>query len=117
MSRVKRGVTVRRRHKKMLALAKGYRGGRSKVFTLAKNAVMKAGTNAYRDRRRKKREFRRLWIVRLNAAVKLEGLNYSRFIYGLSKADVQIDRKVLADLAVNNEKEFKQIVELAKKAL
>src|SRR5512135_1796944 len=102
MPRVKRGVTARARHKKVLALAKGFRGRRKNVFRIAKQAVMKAGQYAYRDRRNKKRVFRRLWIARINAASRQEGLSYSKFIAGLKKAAIDLDRKVLADLAVHD---------------
>ncbi|MBO7380469.1 MAG: 50S ribosomal protein L20, partial [Neisseriaceae bacterium] len=100
MPRVKRGVTARARHKKVLALAKGYRGRRKNVYRVAKQAVMKAGQYAYRDRRQRKRQFRRLWIARINAAARQYGLSYSKFMNGLKKAAVEIDRKVLADIAV-----------------
>ena len=100
MPRVKRGVTARARHKKILALAKGYRGRRKNVYRIAKQAVMKAGQYAYRDRRQKKRQFRQLWIARINAAARENGLPYSKFMNGLKKALIEIDRKVLADLAV-----------------
>ena len=101
MARVKRGVIARRRHKKILKQAKGYYGARSRVFRVAKQAVIKAGQYAYRDRRQRKRQFRQLWIARINAGARLNGLSYSKFINGLKKAAVEIDRKVLADLAVN----------------
>ena len=114
MTRGKRGVTTRRRHKKITKQAKGYRGKRKNVFKLAKNAVMKAGTNAYRDRRLKKREFRRLWITRISAGLKEYDMKYSRFIDGLTKANIKIDRKMLADLAMNNKEAFKGVVEQAK---
>ena len=110
MPRVKRGVTARARHKKVLALAKGFRGRRKNVFRIAKQAVMKAGQYAYRDRRAKKRVFRRLWIARINAASRQEGLSYSKFIAGLKKAAIDLDRKVLADLAVNDPAAFSGIV-------
>src|SRR5690242_20396680 len=102
MPRVKRGVVARARHKKVLKLAKGYYGARSRVFRVAKQAVIKAGQYAYRDRRQRKRQFRRLWIVRINAAAREFGLSYSRLIDGLNKAAVEIDRKVLADIAVHD---------------
>ena len=102
MPRVKRGVTARARHKKVLALAKGFRGRRKNVFRIAKQAVMKAGQYAYRDRRAKKRVFRQLWIARINAASRGLGLTYSKFVAGLKKAEIDIDRKVLADLAVHD---------------
>ena len=100
MPRVKRGVTARARHKKVLALAKGYRGRRKNVYRIAKQAVMKAGQYAYRDRRQRKRQFRQLWIVRINAGARESGLSYSKFMNGLKRAAIEIDRKVLADLAV-----------------
>ena len=115
MPRVKTGVTAHRRHKKILKLAKGYRGARSKQFKKANESVMKAGAYAYRDRRVKKREFRRLWITRINAAARLNGISYSRLIMGLTKAGVAIDRKMLADLAVSDATAFEKIVEVAKK--
>ena len=105
MPRVKRGVTARARHKKILALAKGYRGRRKNVYRIAKQAVMKAGQYAYRDRRNKKRVFRRLWIARINAASRSHGVTYSRFMAGLKKAEIALDRKVLADMAVNRSEE------------
>ncbi len=114
MPRVKRGVTARARHKKVLALAKGYRGRRKSVYRIAKQAVMKAGQYAYRDRRQRKRQFRSLWIVRINAAARECGLTYSVFMNGLKKAAIEIDRKVLADLAVFDTPAFAQIVEQAK---
>jgi large subunit ribosomal protein L20 len=117
MPRVKRGVTARARHKKVLALAKGFRGRRKNVFRIAKQAVMKAGQYAYRDRRAKKRVFRRLWIARINAASRAAGLSYSRFMAGLKKANIELDRKVLADMAVHDATGFTSIVEKAKAAL
>lgn len=117
MPRVKRGVTARARHKKVLALAKGFRGRRKNVFRIAKQAVMKAGQYAYRDRRAKKREFRRLWIARINAGSRALGLTYSKFIAGIKKASIEIDRKVLADMAVNDPAAFASIVEQAKAQL
>ncbi|WP_286237440.1 50S ribosomal protein L20 [Neptuniibacter halophilus] len=117
MARVKRGVIARRRHKKVLKKAKGYYGARSRVFRVAKQAVIKAGQYAYRDRRQRKRQFRALWIARINAGARLNGLSYSRFIAGLKKADIEIDRKVLADLAVHEAGAFTAIVEKAKAAL
>ncbi|MGI0115185.1 MULTISPECIES: 50S ribosomal protein L20 [Zooshikella] len=117
MPRVKRGVVARRRHKKILKQAKGYYGARSRVFRVAKQAVTKAGQYAYRDRRQRKRQFRALWIARINAAARVNGLSYSRFIAGLKKASVEIDRKVLADLAVHEQQAFAAIVEKAKQAL
>ena len=116
MPRVKRGVTARARHKKVLEQAKGYRGRRSKVYRIAKQAVMRAGQYAYRDRRNKKRVFRALWITRINAAARLSGMSYSTFISGLKKKNVEVNRKMLADLAVNDAQGFAQLVELAKNA-
>ena len=117
MPRVKRGVTARARHKKILALAKGYRGRRKNVYRVAKQAVMKAGQYAYRDRRTRKRVFRSLWIARINAAARSHGVTNSRFMAGLKKARIDIDRKVLADLAVNDPAAFGSIVEKAKAQL
>ena len=114
MPRVKRGVQARARHKKVLAKAKGYYGARSRVYRVAHQAVIKAGQYAYRDRRVKKRTFRSLWIARINAAARECGLSYSRLIDGLNKADVEIDRKVLAQLAVSDPKAFSELAELAK---
>ena len=117
MARVKRGVIARRRHKKILKQAKGYYGARSRVFRVAKQAVIKAGQYAYRDRRQRKRQFRALWIARINAAARINGLSYSRFINGLKKANVEIDRKVLADIAVYEKSAFTALAERAKTAL
>jgi large subunit ribosomal protein L20 len=117
MPRVKRGVTARARHKKVLALAKGYRGRRKNVYRIAKQAVMKAGQYAYRDRRNRKRVFRRLWIARINAAARSHGVTYSRFMAGIKKAAIEIDRKMLADMAVNDPAAFGSIVEKAKAQL
>lgn len=117
MARVKRGVTARRRHKKILKLAKGYYGARSRTFRVAKQAVIKAGQYAYRDRRQRKRQFRALWIVRINAASRANGLGYSRLIAGLRKASIGLDRRVLADLAVHDKPAFAAIVSQAKAAL
>jgi large subunit ribosomal protein L20 len=117
MPRVKRGVQARARHKKILAKAKGYYGARSRVYRVAHQAVIKAGQYAYRDRRVKKRMFRSLWIVRINAAAHECGLSYSRLIDGLNKAEVAIDRKMLADLAVHDKNAFGHIAEKAKLAL
>ena len=114
MPRVKRGVTARARHKKVLKQAKGYYGARSRIYRVAKQAVIKAGQYAYRDRKQRKRQFRALWIVRINAAARLNGMSYSRFINGLTKANVKIDRKVLADLAVRDIEAFGKIAEIAK---
>ena len=114
MPRVKRGVTARAKHKKVLDAAKGYRGRRKNVLRVAKEAVMKAGQYAYRDRRQKKRVFRALWIARINAGAREFGLTYSRLINGLKKASVEVDRKVLADLAVFDKAAFEKYAELAK---
>ena len=117
MPRVKRGVTARARHKKVLALAKGFRGRRGNVYRIAKQAVMKAGQYAYRDRRAKKRVFRRLWITRINAAAREMGMTYSQFTNGLKKASIEIDRKMLADIAVHDKAAFAGIVEQVKAKL
>ncbi len=117
MARVKRGVTAKARHKKVLKLAKGYYGARRSVYRVAKQAVIKAAQYAYRDRRNRKREFRRLWIVRINAAARVNGLSYSRFMCGLKNAAIEIDRKILADLAVFDKTTFGLLVEKAKAAL
>jgi large subunit ribosomal protein L20 len=117
MPRVKRGVVARRRHKKILKQAKGYYGARSRVFRVAKQAVTKAGQYAYRDRRAKKRTFRGLWIARINAGARANGLSYSRMINGLKKANIELDRRVLADLAVHDKAAFAAVVEQAKSAL
>ena len=114
MPRVKSGPAIRHRRKKILKLAKGYRGSQSTRFRSANQAVMKAGTNAYRDRKRKKREFRGLWIQRINAAAWLHGMPYNRFIFGLQKAGVLLDRKVLAEIAVNEPETFGQLADIAK---
>jgi large subunit ribosomal protein L20 len=117
MPRVKRGVVAHRRHKKILKQAKGYYGARSRIFRVAKQAVTKAGQYAYRDRRQRKRQFRSLWITRINAQSRANGLSYSRLINGLKKADIALDRRVLADLAVHDKDAFAAIVEQAKAAL
>jgi len=117
MPRVKRGVTARARHKKVLALAKGYRGRRKNVYRIAKQAVMRAGQYAYRDRRTRKRVFRRLWIARINAATRGLGLTYSKFMAGMRRASIDIDRKVLADMAVNDPAGFSSIVDKVKAQL
>ena len=117
MPRVKRGVIARARHKKVLNAAKGYRGRRKNVYRVAKQAVMKAGQYAYRDRRQKKRQFRTLWIARINAGARELGLTYSRFMNGLKKASIEVDRRVLADLAVFDKAAFAQFVEQSKAAL
>jgi large subunit ribosomal protein L20 len=117
MPRVKRGVTARASHKKVIARAKGFRGRRNNVFRIANEAVMRAGQYAYRDRRNKKRDFRSLWITRINAAVREHGLSYSVFMNGLKKALVTVDRKVLADIAVLDKPAFTKFVEKAKASL
>ena len=117
MPRVKRGVVARARRKKVLKQAKGYYGQRSRSFRVAKQAVIKAGQYAYRDRRQKKRQFRSLWIVRINAQAREHGLTYGRFISGLKKADIELDRKVLADLAMNEKEAFGALAQRAKEAL
>ncbi|MCE1239613.1 MAG: 50S ribosomal protein L20 [Azonexaceae bacterium] len=117
MSRVKRGVTARARHKKVLALAKGYRGRRKNVYRIAKQAVMKAGQYQYRDRRQRKRQFRSLWIARINAAARELGMKYSTFMNGLKKANIEVDRKVLADLAVFDQPAFAALAAQAKAKL
>ena len=117
MARVKRGVTAHARHKKVLKEAKGYYGARRKVYRVAKQAVIKAGQYAYRDRRQRKRQFRSLWIVRINAAARTFGLSYSRLMDGLKKAEVEVDRKMLADLAVHDPAAFGALAEKAKASL
>ncbi len=117
MARVKNGVTAKAKHKKILKKAKGYYGARSKLFKTAKQAVIKAGQYAYRDRRQRKRQFRALWIARINAASRNQGLSYSNLINGMNKANITIDRKVLADIAVNDPKAFQAIAQQAKSAL
>lgn len=117
MARVKRGVVARARHKKVMDKAKGYYGARSRVFRVAKQAVTKAGQYAYRDRRQRKRQFRSLWIVRINAAARQCGMSYSRLVNGLKKANIEVDRKVLADLAVHDMAAFTALAEKAKASL
>ena len=117
MARVKRGVVAKARHKKILRQAKGYYGARSRTYKVAKQAVIKAGQYAYRDRRQRKRQFRALWITRINAAARLHGLSYSRLVNGLKRADIQVDRKVLADIAVHDPEAFGAIAKAAKDAL
>ena len=114
MPRSKRGTVARKRRKKILKLAKGYYGSKSKLFRIANQQVMKSLSYAYRDRKQKKRDFRKLWIARINAAARADGLSYSRFINGLKKADIQVNRKMLADLAVNDKQAFARLVEVAK---
>ena len=117
MARVKRGVQAHARHKKIVKLAKGYSGRRKNVFRVAKQAVIKAGQYAYRDRKQRKRQFRLLWIARINAASRQNGLSYSQLIHGLQKAEILIDRKILADMAVRDSEAFEAIVSEAKLAL
>ena len=117
MPRVKRGVTAHARHKKVINRAKGYRGARKNVFRVANQAVAKAGQYSYRDRRQKKRQFRALWIARINAAARLNGLSYSRFMNGLSRAEIDLDRKVLADIAVHDSDAFSALAEKDRAAL
>lgn len=117
MARVKRGVIAKARHKKVLRQAKGYYGARSRTYKVAKQAVIKAGQYAYRDRRQRKRQFRALWITRINAAARMNGLSYSRLINGLKRAEIEVDRKVLADIAVHDQEAFSAIAEAAKEAL
>ncbi|MGI9310042.1 MAG: 50S ribosomal protein L20 [bacterium] len=117
MPRANRSVAAKARHKKVLQRAKGYRGARSRTFKVAKQAVQRAAQYAYRDRRQRKRDFRALWIVRINAAARAHGLNYSRLINGLAKAEIELDRKILADLAVNDKPAFASLAERAKAAL
>ncbi|MCK8817113.1 50S ribosomal protein L20 [Natroniella sulfidigena] len=117
MPRVKRGNRRRKKRKKVLKLAKGYFGAKSKLYRPATEQVMKSLHYAYRDRRQKKRDFRKLWITRINAAARQEGMSYSRFIHGLKQADVDINRKMLADLAVNDQDSFAELVDLAKENL
>lgn len=117
MPRVKRGVQAHKRHKKVLDQAKGYYGARSKVYRVAKQAVIKAGQYAYRDRRQRKRQFRSLWIQRINAAARMNDLSYSKFIHGLDLAGIEVDRKMLADIAVHDLPAFNQLADKAKAAL
>jgi large subunit ribosomal protein L20 len=117
MTRVKRGVTARARHKKVLKLTKGHYGARHLLFKTANESLMHAQVYAYRDRRRRKRDFRRLWITRINAGSRQHGLSYSRFIHGMKLADVRLDRKILADLVVREPKAFEAVVDVAKQSL
>ena len=117
MPRVKRGVTAHARHKKVIKQAKGYRGRRKNVYRVAKQAVQRAGQYAYRDRRQRKRQFRALWIVRINAAAREVGMSYSRFMDGLKKASIELDRKILADIAVHDKQAFSMLADKAKAAL
>ena len=116
MPRVKRGVVAKRRHKKILKMAKGYRGARSKLFKTANEAVNRALAYSFRDRKVRKREFRKLWIVRINAASRMHGLSYSQMMNGLKKAGINVNRKIMADLAVNDPSAFGELVKVAKKA-
>ena len=116
MPRVKRGVTARARHKKVLTKAKGFRGRRGNAYRVAKEAVMKADAYAYRDRRNRKRDFRRLWIARINAAARQEGMTYSTFMHGLKLAGIEVDRKILADIAVRDAETFRRFAESAREA-
>src|SRR5690349_3825530 len=117
MPRVKRGVTARAKHKKVLAKAKGYYGARSRVFRVAKQAVIKAAQYAFRDRRQRKREFRALWIIRVNAGAREHGMSYSAFMNGLKKASINLDRKILSDIAIHDKEAFATLVEQAKAGL
>lgn len=114
MARVKKGVTARKRHKKIIKLAKGYRGSKSKLFRPANQAVLKALSHSYRGRKLKKRDFRKLWIARINAAARSNGMSYSKFINGLKKAGVQINRKMLSEMAINDASGFTHLVDIAK---
>ena len=117
MARVKGGLNAKKRHNKVLKLAKGYRGARSKQYRVAKQSVMRALTSSYAGRKERKRQFRRLWIARINAACRLNDISYSKFMYGLKKADIAIDRKILSELAVNDAAAFTTLVETAKSKL
>ncbi len=117
MARIKGGLNARKKHNRVLKLAKGYRGARSKQYRIAKQSVMRALASSYAGRKQKKRQFRQLWIARINAATRLNGLSYSKFMYGLKQANVLLDRKVLADMAVTDKEGFAQLVETAKKAI
>ncbi len=117
MARIKGGLNARKKHNRVLKLAKGYRGARSKQYRIAKQSVMRALTSAYAGRKQRKRQFRQLWIARINAAARLNGLSYSRFMYGLKLAEVDLNRKVLADMAVNDAEGFAALAELAKSKL
>lgn len=117
MARVKGGLGARKKHNRVLKLAKGYRGARSKQYRVAKQSVMRALTSSYSGRKQKKRQFRQLWIARINAAARMNGLSYSRFMYGLKQANVELNRKVLADMAVNDAAGFSQLAQTAKKQL
>ncbi|MCI9124174.1 MAG: 50S ribosomal protein L20 [Eubacterium sp.] len=114
MARIKGGLNAKKKHKKILKLAKGYRGARSKQYRVAKQSVMRALTSSYRGRKERKREFRRLWIARINAAARMNGISYSRFMYGLKLANIDLNRKMLAELAVNDASAFAKLAEIAK---
>ena len=114
MARIKGGLNARKKHNRVLKLAKGYRGARSKQYRIAKQSVMRALTSAYAGRKQKKRQFRQLWIARINAAARLNGLSYSKFMFGLKQADIDLNRKVLADMAVNDPKGFADLAQVAK---
>ncbi len=114
MARIKGGLNAKKKHKKILKLAKGYRGARSKQYRVAKQSVMRALTSSYRGRKERKREFRRLWIARINAAARMNGISYSRFMYGLKLANIDLNRKMLAELAVNDAAAFAKLAEIAK---
>ncbi len=117
MARIKGGLNAKKRHNRVLKLAKGYRGARSKQYRVAKQSVMRALTSAYAGRKQRKRQFRQLWIARINAAARMNGLSYSKFMYGLKQADIQLNRKVLADMAVNDAAGFAALAEIAKSKL
>jgi len=117
MARIKGGLNAKKKHNRVLKLAKGYRGARSKQYRIAKQSVMRALATSYAGRKQKKRQFRQLWIARINAAARLNGLSYSRFMYGLKQSGIELDRKVLADMAVTDKEGFAQLVETAKKAI
>ena len=117
MARIKGGMNAKRKHNKVLKLAKGYRGARSKQYRVAKQSVMRALTSSYAGRKQRKRQFRQLWITRINAAARMNGLSYSKFMYGLKSADIQLDRKILADMAVNDPDGFAKLAETAKSKL
>ena len=116
MARVKRGVTAKRRHKKVLKQAKGYYGAKSKLYRVANEAVMKSLSYAYAGRKQRKRQFRRMWVARINAAARANGMNYSTFINGLKKANIEINRKMLSEMAINDPEGFAKLVEIAKQA-
>ena len=117
MARIKGGLNAKKKHNRVLKLAKGYRGARSKQYRIAKQSVMRALTSAYAGRKQRKRQFRRLWIARINAAARINGLSYSKFMYGLKKADIDLNRKMLADMAVNDKEGFAALAETAKAKL